>query len=177
MEFDRIQCLDKPEPTTRWKADIGSVTIENDSVKFDGKRHLILAHIISVERLSSRYFAHDLVQVDYIDGKAMATVYFAVAYRRGGAEAISQLFRALERLRGSAPSGSIAPEAIKMHRGKLLADQETSHRRGALVMWLGVAVFLIGVIVTLVTYERVASTGGTYVAWPTERFSPAPLWL
>lgn len=163
MKFERIQWLDQPGPTTRWQADIGVVTIENGSVSFDGKRHLLLPHIISVERVSSRAFAHDLVQVNYTDAHTVATVYFAVAYRRGGAEAINQLFGMVEQLCGSAPPASIAPEAIDMHRDKVLADRARSNRQAATTMLIGATVLLIGVVVTTATYMRAASTGGIYI--------------
>lgn len=163
MKFDRIQCLDEPAPTTRWQADVGTVSIENGSARFDGKRHLVLPHIISVERVSSGAFAHDLVQVNYTDGHNVATVYFAVAYRRGGAEAIDQLFGMVEKLCGSAPPASIAPEAIEMHRERVLADRARSNRQAAKAMLIGATVLLIGVIVTTATYMRAASTGGIYV--------------
>ena len=116
MKFDRIQRLDQPAPTTRWQADVGTVTIEDGAVRFDGKKHLVLPHIISVDRTSSGAFAHDLVQVNYTDGQTIATVYFAVAYRRGGAQAIDQLFGMLADLCESAPAVSVAPEAIETHR-------------------------------------------------------------
>jgi hypothetical protein len=163
MKFDRIQCLDEPAPTTRWQADVGTVTIENNSIRFDGKRHLLLPHIISVERVSSGAFAHDLVQVNHPDGNTVATVYFAIAYRRGGAEAGNQLFSMIEELCGSAPPVSIAPEAIEQHREKLLADRAKSNRQAARAMLIGAIVLLIGVVVTTGTYMRAASAGGIYI--------------
>ena len=163
MQFDRIQILDEPAQTTRWQADLGTVTIESGSVRFDGKRHLALAHIISVERVPNRAFAHDLLEVDYTDGQTISTVYFAVAYRRGGAEAIDQLFGMLEKSRGSAVPVSIAPQAIELHREKVHADRATSHRQGGNAMLIGASVLLIGVVVTIGTYMRAGSIYGIYI--------------
>lgn len=164
MQFDRIQRLDDPSTTTtRWAADIGTVTIENGAARHDGKRHLTLANIISVERVRNRLYAHDVVQVDYADGQTIATTYFAVAYRRGGAQTIDQLFGELEKARGSAAPASIAPQAIDSHREKVLADRAAVDRQGGKLMWIGAAVLLAGVVVTIGTYSRAASTGGTYI--------------
>lgn len=163
MRFDRIQRLDQPAMTTRWQADIGTVTIENNSARFDGKKTLLLSNIISVERVKSRAFAHDLVQVDYAEGETISTVYFAVAYRRGGGQTIEELFGALSAVGGSSPSVAVAPEVIETHRQKTSADRAQSNRRASLTMAIGAVVFLVGIVVTVGTYLVAASTGGVYI--------------
>jgi hypothetical protein len=163
MQFDPIQRLDDPStPTTRWAADVGTVTIEGGSARYDGKRHLALVNIISVGRVRSRAYAQEVVQVDYTDGQTIATVYFA-AFRRGGAQMIDQLFGELEKLRAAAAPVSIAPQAIETHQEKVLADRAAVDRQGGKLMGIGAVVLLAGIVITIGTYSRAASTGGTYV--------------
>jgi hypothetical protein len=163
MRFDRIQRLDQPAMTTRWQADIGTVTIENNSARFDGKKPLLLPNIISVERVNSRAFAHDLIQVNYADGQTIVTVYFAVAYRRGGAQAIDELFGTLSALCGSSPPVAVAPQVIDAHRERILADRAQSNRQANTTMLIGAIVFVVGIVVTVGTYVSAVSTGGVYV--------------
>jgi hypothetical protein len=163
MRFDRIQRLDQPAMTTRSQADIGTVTIENDLLRFDGKNQLMFPHIISVERVNSKAFAHDLVQVDYSDGHNIATVYFAVAYRRGGGETINKLFAMLTKLCGRTAPASVAPEAIEMHREQVLAERAKSNRQASMTMLIGALLFVVGLVVTIGTYVSAASTGGVYI--------------
>jgi hypothetical protein len=163
MRFDRIQRLDQPAMTTRWQADIGTVTIEDNSARFNGKKTLLLSNIISVERVKSRAFAHDLVQVNYAEDQTILTVYFAVAYRRGGGQTIEELFGALSTLCGSSPPVAMAPEVIETHREKTLADRAQSNRRASMTMLIGVVVFLVGIVVTVGTYVVAAASGGVYI--------------
>ena len=59
--------------------------------------------------------------------------------------------------------GSIEPKELEKHRQKVEEERSASNRQAATSMWLGAAVFFIGLVVTVATLAMADVAGGTYI--------------
>ncbi|MEX2459548.1 MAG: hypothetical protein WD770_11265 [Actinomycetota bacterium] len=138
--------------------DRGSISIEGDLLRFQGAKG-------TVEISPVRGVTHDRwVKIEYGTGADLLTVYFSDPSKISGKKnrALVQTLQGALGLTGTVPGQDVE---LDRHRAQ---ERAAAARRAFVRMWIGGAVAVIGILVTVITYSAASSGsgGGRYVvAW------------
>lgn len=132
--------------------DRGDLVVEEGSLEFEGLKG-------TVRFAPLRGLSHDRwLKIEYGEGSNIRVAYVGSPKKVGGSKKNRQMLEAVQRELGGGPLGQEQDEELSRFREQSRAGAA----RSALIrMWIGLAVVLVGIVVTAVTFSA-AEPGGTY---------------